>query len=113
MERRLAATALAEEALPPPRGHTGVTYDMRMCLHEDPDGPHPERPERVVAAVELVLGAEPPNTDDLIAHVKGSLASYKAPRQIRIVESIGRTPAGKMDYGRHKAEMLAWLDAQS
>ena len=69
--------------------------------------------ERVVAAVELVLGAEPPNTDDLIAHVKGSLASYKAPRQIRIVESIGRTPAGKMDYGRHKAEMLAWLDAQS
>jgi fatty-acyl-CoA synthase len=91
-----------EEAL---KRHGAVADACVVGIADDRTG------ERVVAAVELVLGAEPPHVDDLIAHVKGSLASYKAPRQIRIVETIGRTPAGKMDYGRHKQEMLAWLDS--
>jgi len=64
--------------------------------------------ERVVASVELGTGADVPSTEELIAHVKNHLSSYKAPRQIRVVETIGRSPSGKMDYGRHKAEASEW-----
>ena len=67
--------------------------------------------ERVIAAIELHPGAETPTVDEMIAHVKATLSSYKAPRQIRVVETIGRSPSGKMDYGRHKAEAIAWLEA--
>ena len=35
---------------------------------------------------------------DLIAHVKGKLAAYKAPKRVIVVESLGRSPAGKLDY---------------
>ena len=69
--------------------------------------------ERVIAAVELRPGAETPTVDEMIAHVKATLSSYKAPRQIRVVETIGRSPSGKMDYGRHKTEAIAWLEAGS
>ncbi len=61
--------------------------------------------ERVVGAVELHRGAAV-EVSDLIAHVKTKLASYKAPRQLRVVESIGRTPSGKMDYARHRNEAV-------
>ncbi len=59
--------------------------------------------ERVVAAVELHQQgtcSEP----ELIEFVKTRLAHYKAPRQLRLVDTIGRSPSGKMDYGRHKRE---------
>jgi 3-oxocholest-4-en-26-oate---CoA ligase len=36
--------------------------------------------------------------NDVIAHVKGRLASYKAPRRVLTTETIGRSPAGKVDY---------------
>ena len=39
----------------------------------------------------------------LSAHVKGILASYKAPRHVVVVDSIGRAPNGKVDYKRLKA----------
>jgi len=61
--------------------------------------------ERVVAAVELHPGASA-TEEELIAIVKASLASYKAPRQLRFVATIGRSPSGKMDYGRHKREAV-------
>ena len=54
---------------------------------------------------------EHPPRRRLIAHVKGRLAGYKAPRRVRVVDTIGRTPAGKMDYARHRSEMTAWLEA--
>ena len=38
--------------------------------------------------------------DDLVAHVKDRLASYKAPRHVLVVETIGRAANGKADYGR-------------
>jgi fatty-acyl-CoA synthase len=63
--------------------------------------------ERVVAAVELEQGSSV-GADELIEHVRAHLAHYKAPRAIRFVETIGRSPAGKMDYSRHKAEAMAW-----
>ena len=59
--------------------------------------------ERVVGAIELRDGASV-SIDELINHVKANLAHYKAPRQLRVVDSIGRSPSGKMDYGRHKRE---------
>src|SRR5438270_2616979 len=41
---------------------------------------------------------------DVIAHVKGRLASYKAPRRVLTTDTIGRSPAGKVDYGRLRKE---------
>jgi acyl-CoA synthetase (AMP-forming)/AMP-acid ligase II len=35
---------------------------------------------------------------ELIAHVKGRLAAYKAPKSVIVVDSLGRSPAGKLDY---------------
>jgi len=35
---------------------------------------------------------------ELIAHVKGRLAAYKAPKRVIVVDSLGRSPAGKLDY---------------
>jgi 3-oxocholest-4-en-26-oate---CoA ligase len=44
--------------------------------------------------------------DDVIAHVKSRLAGYKAPRRVLMTESIGRSPAGKVDYGRLRQEAV-------
>jgi acyl-CoA synthetase (AMP-forming)/AMP-acid ligase II len=49
------------------------------------------------------------STEAVIGYVKGKLASYKAPRQVRFVETIGRSPSGKVDYARHRAESAEWL----
>jgi acyl-CoA synthetase (AMP-forming)/AMP-acid ligase II len=35
----------------------------------------------------------------LEAHLRGQIAGYKVPRSIWLVDSIGRTAAGKADYG--------------
>ena len=64
--------------------------------------------ERVVAVVRPAPGAEP-SLEALQEHVRGSLARYKAPRSLVIVESVERTPAGKPDYkwARETAEKHA------
>jgi fatty-acyl-CoA synthase len=66
--------------------------------------------EEIVAVVELrpdtpegTIGAE-----EVIEHVKARLAGYKAPRRVRFVATIGRSPSGKVDYARHRAEAAAW-----
>ncbi|HEY2430902.1 MAG TPA: AMP-binding protein [Acidimicrobiales bacterium] len=55
--------------------------------------------EAICAVVEVAPDAalEP---DDIVAHVKGRLASYKSPRHVLVVETIGRAANGKADYGR-------------
>jgi fatty-acyl-CoA synthase len=57
--------------------------------------------EAITAVVELA-----PDTDldeaAVIAHVKGKLASYKAPKRVLAIETIGRAPNGKVDYKRLK-----------
>jgi acyl-CoA synthetase (AMP-forming)/AMP-acid ligase II len=45
--------------------------------------------------------------DDLGAHVKSRLASYKAPRHFVVVDSIGRAANGKADYKGLKARAAA------
>jgi 3-oxocholest-4-en-26-oate---CoA ligase len=44
--------------------------------------------------------------DDVIAHVKSRLAGYKAPRRVLTTETIGRSPAGKVDYARLRTEAV-------
>ncbi len=68
--------------------------------------PHPTYGEQVVAVVELHDGFPEPAEAELIEHVKGRLASYKAPRRVRIVSTIGRASNGKVDYKRHRAESM-------
>ena len=57
--------------------------------------------EAITAVVELAPGVELDQAA-IIAHVKGRLASYKAPKRVLAVETIGRAPNGKVDYKRLK-----------
>ena len=54
--------------------------------------------QRIVAVVELREPTRAPGDDELIAGVKARLAGYKAPKQIVVVDSIGRAANGKLDY---------------
>jgi acyl-CoA synthetase (AMP-forming)/AMP-acid ligase II len=56
--------------------------------------------QAIVAVVEADHGA-PVVESELIAHVKGRLAHYKAPKRVLTVATIGRAANGKVDYRRH------------
>ena len=58
--------------------------------------------EAITAVVEPEPGAEV-DAADVIAHVKGKLAAYKAPKHVVVVDTIGRAPNAKVDYKRLKA----------
>jgi fatty-acyl-CoA synthase len=73
--------------------------------------PHETFGEQVVAVVELDPNVPAPTETELIDHVKARLASYKAPRRVRFVDTIGRAPNGKVDYKRHRDESIAELGA--
>ncbi len=65
--------------------------------------------EEIVAVVELADDASGSvGAEAVIGHVKARLAGYKAPRRVRFVTTIGRSPAGKVDYARHRAETAEW-----
>jgi acyl-CoA synthetase (AMP-forming)/AMP-acid ligase II len=66
--------------------------------------------EQIVGVVELEGSTEIEEVA-LIEHVKGELASYKAPKRVRMVTTIGRSPSGKVDYGRHRREAAEWVAA--
>ncbi len=53
--------------------------------------------ERVTAVVQPRPGADP-ELDDLAAHTRAQLASYKVPRDLVLVREIVRSPSGKPDY---------------
>jgi acyl-CoA synthetase (AMP-forming)/AMP-acid ligase II len=61
----------------------------------------------VAAVVELRPGASATEAE-LVEHVRGHLAAFKAPKRVHFVETIGRSPAGKVDYARHRAETTEW-----
>jgi fatty-acyl-CoA synthase len=67
--------------------------------------------EAIVAVVQIGpdVAAHSVSAETVIDHVKGRLASYKAPRRVRFVETIGRSPSGKVDYARHRGETAEWL----
>ncbi|HYD10855.1 MAG TPA: AMP-binding protein [Acidimicrobiales bacterium] len=58
--------------------------------------------EVVTAMVEPEPGASI-DEGDVIAHVKGKLAAFKAPKHVVVVDTIGRAPNAKVDYKRLKA----------
>jgi 3-oxocholest-4-en-26-oate---CoA ligase len=66
--------------------------------------------EAITAVVQLREGksVEP---DELIKHVKANLSSYKAPKHVVFVDSIGRSPAGKLDYPGLKEKAVAEVGA--
>jgi acyl-CoA synthetase (AMP-forming)/AMP-acid ligase II len=56
--------------------------------------------EAVSALIELRPGAARPDEGALITWVREQLAAYKAPRRVLFVDTIGRSPSGKVDYRR-------------
>jgi len=64
--------------------------------------------EAVLAVIELREGTSASDYE-LIEHTKSHLASFKAPKRVRFVDGIGRTPSGKIDYVRHRCEAIEWL----
>ena len=73
--------------------------------------PDPRFGERICAVVELVQDAAEPSLAELAAHVRAALADYKAPRNLLIVDSVGRAPNGKVDYKGVKARAVAAVSA--
>ena len=52
----------------------------------------------VAAVVQPSAASDAPALDDLRAHLRPVLASYKLPKHLVLVETIVRSPAGKADY---------------
>jgi len=71
--------------------HPGVVDAVAVGLPDERFG------EVICAVVEPRAGATV-DERDVIEHVRGRLARYKAPRKVVVVDSIGRSPAGKVDY---------------
>ena len=65
--------------------------------------PHERFGESICAVVELSPGASA-TEDEIREAVRAELAGYKVPRAVRFVETVGRSPAGKVDYQRLRAE---------
>lgn len=68
--------------------------------------PDPRFGERIAALVDLTRGSTADEAE-LIAHVKTTLAHYKAPRHVLVVDSVARAPNGKLDYKSVKARAMA------
>jgi acyl-CoA synthetase (AMP-forming)/AMP-acid ligase II len=64
--------------------------------------------EAITAVVEPFPGSDV-DEGDVIAHVKGKLAAYKAPKRVVVVESIQRAPNGKVDYKSVRSRALEAL----
>ncbi len=58
--------------------------------------------QRITAVAELAEGAAAA-PEALIAHVRGQLAAYKAPKTLLIVPKVPRAPNGKADYAGARA----------
>jgi acyl-CoA synthetase (AMP-forming)/AMP-acid ligase II len=54
--------------------------------------------QAVTAIVAPVAGGEAPSFEALKEHCRGSLAGYKVPKSVVVVEQVERSPAGKPDY---------------
>ncbi|MGQ0845620.1 MAG: AMP-binding protein [Sporichthyaceae bacterium] len=56
--------------------------------------PDPEYGERVTAVVQLDA---PATAEELVEHVRGRLARYKAPKQVEFLDVLPRLPSGKLN----------------
>ncbi len=76
------------------KGFEGVRDAVCVGVPDDRFG------EAITAVIETTQDVD---EQDLIAHVKSKLASYKAPKHVLVVPTIGRSPAGKVDYAGLKS----------
>jgi 3-oxocholest-4-en-26-oate---CoA ligase len=85
--------------------HDAVSDAVAVGLPDEKFG------EAITAVVELAPDA---SLDEgaVIEHVKGRLASYKAPKKVLRIDTIGRAPNGKVDYKRLKRWAADQLDVQ-
>jgi acyl-CoA synthetase (AMP-forming)/AMP-acid ligase II len=60
--------------------------------------------ERVTAVIQIRAGSPVPTADEVADHCRASLAGYKVPRDIVVVDTVVRSPSGKPDYRWAKAE---------
>jgi acyl-CoA synthetase (AMP-forming)/AMP-acid ligase II len=81
------------------RGHPDV-YDVVVV-----GAPDERWGERVVALVQPANGTSI-TPDDLRTFCRASLAGYKVPKEVLLVEQVVRSPSGKADY-RWAAEVAA------
>lgn len=77
-----------EDAL---RTHPGVEDCVVLGVPDDRFG-------QVVAALVVAAPGAAVDVDDLLDTVRGSLAGYKIPRRIAVVDELPRMPNGKIDY---------------
>jgi fatty-acyl-CoA synthase len=86
-----------EEAL---KTHPAVRDAVAVGIPDDKFG------EVVTAVVEVGAddeGGDGVDSAALIAHVRSKLAAYKAPKQVLLIDTVGRAPNGKVDYKRLRA----------
>src|SRR4029453_13663590 len=76
--------------------YPGVRDAVAVAVPDDKFG-------EVVAAVVETAPEARGQAQDLIAHVRGKLATYKAPKYVYTIDTIGRAPNGKVDYKRLRA----------
>jgi long-chain acyl-CoA synthetase len=77
--------------------------EIERVLHADPrvaacavlGRPDERLGERVVAFVQRAAGAEV-SAEELLARCRAELARYKVPEELRFVETLPRTPMGKI-----------------
>ena len=72
--------------------HRAVTDVLVVGVPDDRWG------HAVAAVVQASPGDSPPTLDDLKAHLRPILASYKLPKHLVLVDQVVRSPAGKADY---------------
>ncbi|MEY2455568.1 MAG: 3-oxocholest-4-en-26-oate---CoA ligase, partial [Acidimicrobiaceae bacterium] len=66
--------------------------------------------ERFGTAVAAVVATHATiDADDLVAHVRAQLASFKAPRHIVFADDLGRAANAKLDYAALRALVEAAL----
>ena len=80
-----------EEVEEPVKAHPSVEDALVVGVPDERWG------ERVVAVVQTAAGVSL-SLADLQEHVRGSVAGYKVPKDLVIVEKVMRSPAGKADY---------------
>ncbi|GAA4744665.1 AMP-binding protein [Actinomycetospora chibensis] len=106
------------------RGSTSINTGGEKVFGEEVEDAlrsHPDVVDAVVVGVPderfgarvaaMVAAVAPVEEADLIAHVRGRLAAYKAPRHVLIRDSVGRGPHGKADHPWVTHEIERWLAA--
>jgi len=64
-----------------------------------------------ITAIVVPKPGESVDESELIKHVKANLAAYKAPKTVIVVDSLGRSPAGKLDYPGLREKAIARVGA--